>query len=114
MGNWSKRTTYKTGKNYRTTVTQNNLKGATLSSSQKAGNVRYTTSILPNGKIKQTKTFSQNGWTKRDTVALNKIPRVKKFKSKNVKFAKTNGDGSAGLGLAIIVLFFVIVGYFFK
>lgn len=63
MGNLIKRTTYKTGPNSRTTITQNLTTGKmTTSSSQKVGSVRVTQSRNNrSSKTKLTKTYSHGG-----------------------------------------------------
>lgn len=106
MANWSKRTSRKAGnQGQRRTYTTTSTGKSTSSYSSKVGNVRTTTSISSNGKMKITRTESNPFLGRRTTTqTLNPKPKRQK-KSSGYKRKTYRGRRSGGnSGCAVILL----------
>lgn len=100
MANWSKRTSRKAGnQGQRRTYTTTSTGKSTHSYSSKVGNVRTTTSISSNGKMKITRTES-NPILGRKTTTQTLNPKPKHRKKSSTRRRRSGGNS----GCAVILL----------
>lgn len=108
MGSWRQRKSHTVGRTRYTQTISN--KGTTLSQSTRNGSVRFTQTLFPNGRTKNTTTISNgNGWTWSDSSTSG----VKKYKK--IKFKKMKGKGSindmSSPSLFMVWLFLVLTAF---
>jgi hypothetical protein len=105
-GGFSKRQKFGSG-----TLTTNTARGTTVSSSFKSGSTRITTSYLPGGSIRQTRTTTAPGFgTKREVTTLNKKPRIRKAKPLRFRRARRSKQSFSPLTfLAFLVILAMVI-----
>jgi hypothetical protein len=102
-GGWSRRR-----KNGNSTVTYNTKTGSTYSYSVGGKSNRTTTSHLPGGKTKITRTIRNGDWVKRETRTFGGTTKLKKFKTPKIRKTRYR----KGKQLSFSDLFFTIIFFF--
>jgi len=105
-GGWVRRR-----KNGNSTITHNTNKGTTHSYSVGGKSNRFTTSILPGGKTKITRTIRNGEWVKRETRTFGGIPKIKTSRILRKRHRKISTKKSTltwtDFFIIIIILFIV-------
>ena len=109
-GGWVRRR-----KNGNSTITYNTNKGSTYSYSIGGRSNRTTTSHLPGGKTKITRTIRNGDWVKRETRTFGGPVKFKKSKIRVRKNRVYRGKNSLSFsGLFFIIFFFIIIAAIFS